>query len=168
MKKIFLLIVSLCIFSSVCVASPAYYYSYSGSYGNYMYQPNTDENYAQSVLTFVNRARLAAGVRPLMLNPYLCSRSDIRAGELATIFSHTRPDGTQFYTVLDRRKFHYMTAGENAAAGASSPQEVMDVWMNSPGHRQNILNPAFRYLGVGYAYVPNSEYNNYWIQIFAA
>ena len=59
------------------------------------------------------------------------------------------------------------TAGENAAAGASSPQEVMDVWMNSPGHRQNILNPDFRYLGVGYAYVSDSQYNNYWIQIFS-
>jgi uncharacterized protein YkwD len=86
---------------------------------------------------------------------------------LATIFAHTRPDGSQFYTVLDRRKFHYMTAGENAAAGASSPQEVVDIWMNSSGHRQNILNPKFRYIGVGYAYVPNSQYNNYWIQIFS-
>lgn len=166
MKRIFLLIVSLCMFSSACMANPVYYYNYSNT-SNYVYEPNTDKNYAQSVVDLVNRERLKAGVRPLILNPYLCSRSDIRANELATIFAHTRPDGSQFYTVLDRRKFHYMTAGENAAAGASSPQEVVDIWMNSSGHRQNILNPKFRYIGVGYAYVPNSQYNNYWIQIFS-
>lgn len=98
-------------FSSACMASPVYYYNYSNT-SNYVYEPNTDKNYAQSVVDLVNRERLKAGVRPLILNPYLCSRSDIRANELATIFAHTRPDGSQFYTVLDRRKFHYMTAGE--------------------------------------------------------
>lgn len=59
----------------------------------------------------------------------------------------------------------YSSAGENIAAGQSSPQNVMDSWMNSPGHRKNILNPDFEYIGVGLA--RGGSYGIYWAQEFA-
>ena len=82
MKRIFLLIVSLCMFSSVCMASPVYYYNYSNT-SNYVYEHNTDKTYAQSVVDLVNRERLKAGVRPLILNLSLYTSPSPRDGLLS-------------------------------------------------------------------------------------
>ena len=58
------------------------------------------------------------------------------------------------------------TVGENIAAGSATPETVVKQWMNSPGHRANILNSDYEELGVGYAYKSGSEYGHYWVQMF--
>ena len=67
------------------------------------------------------------------------------------------------FTILRNRN---RTLGENIAAGNPTPEEVVDSWMHSPGHRANILNKDFKELGVGYCYKDNSTYKHYWIQMF--
>ena len=122
-------------------------------------------NYAQSVLELVNREREKAGKRPLVLKDDLCQMADIRAKELTVLFSHTRPDGRDCFSIFGSKQSK-IYGGENIAAGSSTPEAVVNQWMSSPGHRENILNGKYRYLGVGYAYDGNSEYAHYWVQLF--
>ena len=122
---------------------------------------------AQEVLAQCNAQRQANGIAALSLDPELTKAANIRAQEIATLFSHTRPDGRKCFTVLDQIGYSYWSAGENIAAGYGNSSAVMNGWMNSPGHRSNILNVGFKRLGVGYVYIPNSEYGYYWVQIFS-
>ena len=116
---------------------------------------------AQEVLAQCNAQRQANGIAALSLDPELTKAANIRAQEIATLFSHTRPDGRKCFTVLDQIGYSYWSAGENIAAGYGNSSAVMNGWMNSPGHRSNILNAGFKRLGVGYVYIPNSEYGYY-------
>ena len=77
----------------------------------------------------------------------------------------TRPDGRSCFTVLAETKISYRTCGENIAAGQTTPQEVVKGWMNSEGHRKNILNGSFTKLGVGYVKA-STGYKYYWTQMF--
>ena len=122
---------------------------------------------AQEVLAQCNAQRQANGIAALSLDPELTKAANIRAQEIATLFSHTRPDGRKCFTVLDQIGYSYWSAGENIASGYGNSSAVMNGWMNSPGHRSNILNAGFKRLGVGYVYIPNSEYGYYWVQIFS-
>ena len=88
----------------------------------------------------------------------------IRSKELVKLFSHTRPNGTSCFTVLEGISYRCM--GENIAAGQRTPKEVVTDWMNSPGHRANILSPDFTKIGVGLVYNSNSVYGYFWTQIF--
>lgn len=121
------------------------------------------ENYAAEVLSLVNAERARIGVAPLRLADDLQAASDIRAREVVRNFSHTRPNGSDCFTVMRNKG---RTCGENIAAGHAAARETVEQWMNSSGHRKNILNPNFRELGVGYAYDRNSDYKHYWVQLF--
>ena len=121
------------------------------------------ESFAVEVLNLVNEERARVGVAPLRLANDLQEAAAIRAREIIEIFSHTRPDGSDCFTVMRNRG---RTWGENIAAGYPSASETVNQWMNSPGHRANILNPNFRELGVGYAYEDYSTYHHYWVQLF--
>ena len=120
--------------------------------------------FAQEVLDIVNRERAKLGRAPLRLADDLLDSAAVRAEEISRYFSHTRPDGRPFHTVLN--KSANCSYGENIAAGTASPEAVMEQWMNSPGHRANILKADYRELGVGYFYLPGSEYEHYWVQLF--
>ena len=116
------------------------------------------------VVELANIARKDNGISSsLILDPTLTEAAQKRAEELIKLFSHTRPDGTQFLTVLKEYNVTYNTAGENIANGQVDADDVMKSWLNSPGHRANILNGKFGKIGVGVF-----EYNNslYWVQIF--
>lgn len=121
------------------------------------------ENFAVEVLNLVNAERAKVGVAPLRLADDLQDAAAIRAREIVEYFSHTRPDGSDCFTVMQRKG---RTWGENIAAGYGTAYETVDQWMNSQGHRENILNPNFRELGVGYAYEDYSTYHHYWVQLF--
>ena len=82
-------------------------------------------------------------------------------------FDHDSLDGRSPGDRIRATGFQPRTWGENIFAGPSTPAEVVDGWMKSPGHCENIMNPRFRFLGVGYASVPRSTYTNYWTQDFA-
>lgn len=123
----------------------------------------TASRYAEEVLRLVNIEREKAGLSAYTTNTTLTSAANKRAGEIKKSFSHTRPDGSSFYTVLKEYNVSYRTAGENIAYGQKTPEEVVKGWMNSPGHRANILKPDFHKLGIG-VYEVNGVY--YWTQLF--
>lgn len=109
----------------------------------------TMEAYAAEVLNLVNVERQKAGLNPLQGLANVAGAANIRAKELETKFSHTRPDGSSTFTVLDALNGNFRTMGENIAMGQRSPAEVMEDWMNSPGHKANILKANYTGLGVG-------------------
>lgn len=123
-------------------------------------------DYARQVLTLVNKERAAEGLAPLTLDKSLCDVAGARAKEITSLFSHTRPDGSKCFTILDQKNITYHAAGENIAAGQKTPKEVVAGWMNSPGHRENIMSDNFHKLGVGYV-TANDIYGHYWVQIFS-
>lgn len=115
------------------------------------------------VLRLVNQRRSEAGLRALEPDPRLCTAAQIRADEITELFEHTRPDGSGCFTVLDSLGILRGTAGENIARGYDTPAEVVDGWMNSPDHRVNILDPAFRHLGTGCVVLGRRAF---WVQLF--
>ncbi len=121
------------------------------------------EQFAVEVLNLVNIERAKVGAPPLKLANDLQQEAAIRAREIVQHFSHTRPDGSDCFTVMRNRG---NTCGENIAAGHATAAETVEQWMNSEGHRENILNSAYRELGVGYAYEDYSTYHHYWVQLF--
>lgn len=121
---------------------------------------------AAAVASLVNAARQDAGLSELELDADLCAAAQARAQEIAQSFSHTRPDGSSCFTILEEFGISYRAAGENIAMGQRTPEEVMDGWMNSSGHRANILNGTFTSIGVGY-YVDGAG-AAHWVQIFRA
>ena len=119
----------------------------------------------QGVLELVNAARAQNGKSPLTLDDGLTGVAQLRAEEIVQSFSHTRPNGTSCFTAVKEAGIAAGAMGENIAAGQSSPASVMDSWMNSEGHRANILNEDFSSIGIGYVKAP-SGYKQYWVQMF--
>lgn len=129
---------------------------------------NDRNNFAEQVVTLVNRIRVANGLNKLTTYDKLTEVAQLRAKEIETNYSHTRPDGTKCFTALEDAGIRSATAGENIAKGYSTPERVVDAWMNSPGHRANILNPSYTMIGVGYVYDEYTTDANYWTQVFIA
>ncbi len=121
-----------------------------------------DYKQAQAVLKEVNKERAKAGVKTLTMDTTLLNASMQRAVELSAYYSHTRPNGTRCFTVLGKNSAR--TAGENIALGQSDYKAVMNDWMNSPGHRANILNSSYSSMGVGCFSQPDGTI--YWVQLF--
>lgn len=121
---------------------------------------------ASQVLALVNQQRAAYGLAPLTMDTKLNQAANKRAMEISQVFDHTRPNGTSCFTVLGEYNISYGFAGENIAAGFSTPESVVQTWMNSPGHRANILNSNYKKLGIGYYVLPGSAYTYHWVQIF--
>lgn len=118
---------------------------------------------AKQVVALVNEERAAAGLNPLTINESAMSAALVRAKEIRQSFSHTRPDGSSFSTALKEQGVSYRGSGENIAYGQRSPETVMKAWMNSSGHRANILNAKYTSIGVG-CYEQNGTL--YWTQLF--
>lgn len=118
--------------------------------------------YTAAVVEIVNAERAKEGLSALSVRDDLSEFAMIRAGEIATLFAHTRPDGSDpLKYVMGFTGIH--RCGENIASGYVSPEDVMNGWMNSPGHRSNIMNGKFEYIGVG-CYSDNGMLC--WVQIF--
>lgn len=128
-------------------------------------KPTYDSSFTSEVLRLVNVERQNAGLSPLGTSTALNQAAQVRANELIQLFDHKRPDGRSIWTVLDEHNISRTTSGENIAAGQTTPAKVVEEWMNSPGHRANILNASFKQLGVGYAKT-NSGYKHHWAQLF--
>ena len=125
-------------------------------------------NTLREVLDLVNDAREAAGVDALALDPALCGAAQLRSGECVSKFSHTRPDGSSYKSAISEAGVSCGYTGENAATGQSSAKQVVDSWLNSEGHRANILNSNYTRLGVGFAPNTGNHYQGYaWVQLFA-
>ena len=122
-------------------------------------------DYASQVAALVNAVRAQHGLAALTVDAKVQRAAQVRAVETAQSFSHTRPNGSSFSTALTEAGVTYRTAGENIAYGQSTPQAVVDAWMNSSGHRANILSSSYTTIGVGYTVVNGTAY---WAQLFTA
>lgn len=116
------------------------------------------------VLKIVNKERLSQGLAPLSIFSDLQNAAGVRAEEIIDYFSHTRPDGSVCFTAIKEQGISYRCAGENIAAGYTGPSDVMDGWMNSSGHRSNILGSSYSHIGIGYC--TGGSYGKNWTQVF--
>ena len=121
-------------------------------------------SFAGQVAELVNEERARNGLSPLTVHTGAEKAAAVRAREIQTSFSHTRPNGSSFSTALTEAGASFAVSGENIAYGQKTPAQVMEAWMNSAGHRANILNPSFRQIGVGYA--ESASGIGYWTQLF--
>ena len=121
--------------------------------------------YAQEVLTLTNARREAAGQNPLSADPVLTGMAMLRARELEESYSHTRPSGENCKTVFGEFETDLRFWGENAAKGNGTPEAVVEAWMDSQGHRENLLREDAGYLGVGVS--QDEDGILYWVQLFA-
>lgn len=121
---------------------------------------------ADEVLKLVNQERAKVGLKALTLSPELTNVATVKAKDMRdkNYFDHTSPTYGSPFDMMTRFGIKYSSAGENIAAGQKTPQEVMNSWMNSSGHRANILNKDYEQLGVGY--VTGGSYGTYWVQMF--
>lgn len=126
----------------------------------------TKNSFAQKVLKLVNKERAKAGRKALKLDASLNRAAKVRAKEITEVFSHDRPDGSSCFSIMKEMGISYRAVGENIAAGQPTPEEVVNSWMNSEGHRANILSDDFEKLGVGYVKA-GGAYKHYWVQLFS-
>ncbi|GHJ26202.1 CAP domain-containing protein [Streptomyces hygroscopicus] len=118
----------------------------------------------QQVVDLVNSERAKAGCRPLTVNEKLAEAAQKHSEDMAAHgkMSHTGSDGSSPGDRIERAGYSWRAYGENVAYGYDSPKSVMAGWMNSSGHKANILNCDFKEIGVGLA-----QPGNYWTQDFA-
>lgn len=154
----------------VCARKPGYKYSSVVKTAAPEKSPSESgdsraEEFRMRVLELVNKERAANGLAKLTTDDKLTQAAQKRAEELVTLVSHSRPDGSSCFTALDEFGVSYMSAGENIAAGYYTPEDVVNGWMSSEGHRANILSGSFTKLGVGVVFTDNG-YGVYWSQMF--
>lgn len=121
---------------------------------------------AREVLKIVNQERQKQGLEPLVISAKLTDIANKKAQDMADngYFDHTSPTYGSPFDMLKRFGVQYTAAGENIAAGQKNATEVMDSWMNSSGHRANILNANYEQIGIGY--VEGGRWGTYWVQLF--
>ena len=127
--------------------------------------PNVDTqtSFEDQVLTLVNKERANAGLSPLTMDESLRKVARIKSTDMRTngYFSHTSPTYGSPFDMMKQFGISYTAAGENIAQGYTTPEQVVNGWMNSSGHRANILSSKFTHIGVGY-----DANGHYWTQMF--
>lgn len=115
----------------------------------------------QEVVNLVNQERQKAGLKPLEIDIKTSNVARLKAEDMKKkgYFSHTSPTYGSPFDMLKQFGVTYKTAGENIAKGQRTPQQVVNAWMNSEGHKRNILSKSFTHIGVG-------NTSNYWVQMF--
>jgi uncharacterized YkwD family protein len=119
--------------------------------------------YEQKVVELTNQERAKNGLKPLALDTELSkvAREKSRDMQSKGYFSHTSPTYGSPFDMMKKFGITYRSAGENIAMGQPTPEEVVKAWMNSSGHRANILNSSYTHIGVGHVAT-----GNYWTQMF--
>lgn len=130
--------------------------------------PNYDatKSIENQVIQLTNQERAKHGLKPLKANWELSRVARYKSADMRdkNYFSHTSPTYGSPFNMIKSFGLSYRSAGENIAAGQSTPQQVVQAWMNSEGHRANILNAGYTEIGVGYATGGSKRY--YWTQMF--
>ena len=132
---------------------------YASATGTLNISGTQNYTYASQVITLLNEQRVNNGLSPLTADSTLTAAAMQRAAETVIYFSHTRPNGSRCFTAFDGG-----WRGENIAAGQADPDEVITGWMNSTGHRENILEANYTSVGVGCF---NYKGINFWVQCFS-
>ena len=123
----------------------------------------TNQSYERQVADLTNKERVAHGLRPLTFDDSLSYVASVKTSEMAELgyFEHTSPTYGSPFEMMDEFGISYYAAAENIAMGQRTPEQVVNGWMNSPGHRVNILNENYTHIGIGY-----SDNGHYWTQMF--
>lgn len=134
--------------------------------GQIIYLPSVDslvDGYEREVVRLVNEIRAGQGLRALNYDWELSRVARYKSQDMCdkSYFSHTSPTYGSPFAMMKSFGISYRTAGENIAKGYKTPAAVVDGWMNSSGHRANILNSSFTHIGVGYV-----ADGSYWTQMF--
>ncbi|MEG3985379.1 CAP domain-containing protein [Microcoleus sp. T3B2] len=133
----------------------------------------TNQNFINRVLELTNIERSKLSLSPLTLNTQLLNAAANHSQNMALqdFFSHTGKDGSSLASRVTATGYQFSAAAENIAAGSSTPEQVVSSWMNSSGHRTNILNPNIKEIGIGYYFLADDtgteNWNHYWTQVFA-
>ena len=128
--------------------------------------PDMSEQYQVRVLELVNIERAKEGIPALKAYPQWQWAASQRAADLNQVYSHTRPNGQPWHSLVTGYK-GWISLGENIAMGQQTPEEVVTAWMNSPGHRQNIMDKTYTHLIVGATPCADQSFLGYcWVQIF--
>lgn len=122
--------------------------------------------FQKRVVELVNAERAKNGLKPLTMNAQVNKTATLKSQDMAKLgyFDHNSPTYGSPFDMMKKYGISYRTAGENIAMGQTTPEQVMKGWMNSPGHRANILKASFTQIGVGVA--KNSSGRLYWTQQF--
>lgn len=136
---------------------------YSGQILNIPQVDNTVLSYESEVIRLVNEVRAENGLKPLTANWELSRVARYKSEDMSNnrYFSHTSPTYGTPFQMIQAFGLSYRSAGENIAYGQRTPSAVVNAWMNSSGHRANILNSSYTQIGVGYC-----ASGNYWTQMF--
>ena len=136
---------------------------YPGQILNIPSLDSTVSDYEAEVVRLVNEARKKEGLSPLTHDWELSRVARYKSQDMKDnkYFAHQSPTYGSPFEMIKAFGISYKSAGENIAKGQRTPQAVFNSWMNSSGHRQNILNPNYTRIGVGYV-----KDGNYWTQIF--
>lgn len=128
---------------------------------------STESGFAEEVLRLVNIERANNNLSPLTLDSALSKVALSHSKDMhdSGYFSHTNLSGQSPFDRLKNAGITYRAAGENIAAGQTTPSSVVNSWMNSDGHRKNILSSSYTKMGLGY-YYGSKGYKHYWTQIF--
>lgn len=128
----------------------------------------TPSQFEQRVVELVNVERQKAGLKPLVADSLLMKGAHAKSLDMVTknYFSHTSPTYGSPFAMMKTFGVKYSAAGENIASGQKTPEAVVKAWMNSAGHRANILSTKYGKIGVGYAYKSSGNYHHYWTQWF--
>ena len=128
-------------------------------------------------LALINAARAKAGCAALVTEPHMHAAALAHAKDMAEkdYFSHTGKDGSTFATRVRRAGLNMGAGAENIAAGYKDPQKVVSIWLQSPGHRKNMLNCSYRRTGLAMFYQANDKpiqgnsfaYKYYWVQVLS-
>lgn len=127
---------------------------------------SSQSGYTAEVISIVNQQRSANGLSALSYSEEAAKVAQAKAEDMAAnnYFSHTSPTYGSAFDMLASNGVTYRSAGENIAKGQKTPSSVMDSWMNSSGHRANILSSSYTSIGVGYA--TDASGTPYWVQVF--
>jgi uncharacterized protein YkwD len=129
----------------------------------FIYNP-TEDSYSEQLLDLVNAERCALDLVPLVFNDQLNTAATVHSLDMIVnaFFSHMSSDGSSPMDRALAAGYPGTYVGENIAMGYSSPQDVFNGWMNSDGHRTNILRPEYREMGLSYSMTHSTQYNMSW------
>lgn len=133
-----------------------------------------NQAYIDRVVQLTNIERQKVGLPPLKFNSQLARAAQEHTNNMAKgdFFSHSNPNGSSMGSRISATGYPFAYAAENIHAGGATPEEAVNGWMNSPGHRRNILSKKAKEIGVGYYFLANDggkvKYKHYWTQVFAA
>ncbi len=137
-------------------------------------EPPTDNNAVQDqILALINERRAQQGCPPLTRNPQLDAAAYTHSEDMALndYVAHEGLDGTKFWQRIQATGYTFTEAAENIAAGSTTPEQTVQLWLNSPGHAKNVFNCNLRDTGIGVYHLPNDSGSivmfYYWTQVFA-